>query len=575
MALPDKIDQFGNLTEVLCEKVNSQKSITFIESTGDTHLLYKDVFNKALRILGGFQLLGVKPGNELVFQFKSNLNFVTTFWACLLGGFVPVPITVPESAKNVHKIMNVWKVLKTPFLIINESEFLSLRNKIEKEGLDSELACLEGKTIFYESIENNTNNGIINTPKETDIALIQFSSGSTSTPKGVKLTHKNLITNLRAIINGVRLKDTYGSFYNWMPLTHDMGLIGLHLVPVMADVDNYIMPPELFIRNPLFWLKKITEYKPMYTACPNFGYRHVMKVFRPEKNSDIDLSSLVVIFNGAEPISAEACNNFIEVMKPFGLKESAIYTVYGLAEATVAVAFPEPYKRFAEVYMDRNSMGLGCKIRETGKNDPDSVCLVEVGSSIDDCFIRIVDQNGVEMQDRVIGRIQVRGENVTGGYYNNIEATENVFDKDGWLDTGDLGFLRDGNLVITGRAKDIIFVNGNTYYAHDIEFICEEIEEFKVNKVAACGIYNPELQKEEIVCFVLYSGGLEVFVPLAQLLAKHIVKRIGVGVSHVIPISQLPVTESGKTQRYKLKEAYLNGEYSSIINELSMFKAQK
>lgn len=574
MISSDKIDQFGNLVEVICEKVNSQKSITFIESTGDTHLLYKDVFNKALRILGGFQSLGIKPGNELVFQLKSNLNFVTAFWACLLGGFIPVPIAVPENSKNIHKIMNIWKVLKNPFLITNKSEFLSLRNKIEKEGLGSEIAALEGKTIFYENIENNADNGIINTPKENDIAFIQFSSGSTSTPKGVKLTHKNLVTNLRAIINGVKLKDTYGGFLSWMSLTHDMGLIGLHLVPVMADVDNYIMPPELFIRNPLIWLKKITEYKPMYTASPNFGYKHVMKVFKPEKNTDIDLSSLVVIFNGAEPISAEVCNNFIEVMKPFGLKESAIYTVYGLAEATVAVAFPEPYKRFNEVYMDRNSMEIGCKIRETDKSDPDSVCLVEVGSSIDDCFIRIVDQNGVEVQDRVIGRIQIRGENVTDGYYNNIEATKNMFDKDGWFDTGDLGFLRDGRLVITGRAKDIIFVNGNTYYAHDIEFICEEIEEFKVNKVAACGIYNAELQTEEIVCFVQYSGSIKEFVPLAQALAKHIVKRIGVGVAHVIPIRQIPVTTSGKTQRYKLKEAYLSGEYSSIINELSMFKAQ-
>jgi len=353
-------------------------------------------------------------------------------------------------------------------------------------------------------------------------------------------------------------------------LTHDMGLIALHLVPVVGDFDNYLMPPGLFVRNPVLWLKKITQYKPKYTSSPNFGFKHVMKFFRPEENPDTDLSSLVVIFNGAEPISAEVCNRFNEMMKPFGLKESAIYASYGLAEASVGVTLPEPNRKFVEVYIDRESIGVGSSIREKGKNEPNTVCFVEVGSCIDSCFVRMVDQNGVEMRDRVIGRIQIRGGNVTSGYYNDIEATKRAIGEDGWLDTGDLGFLRDGNLVITGRAKDIIFVNGNTYYAHDIEFVCEELEDFKSGKVAACGVYNPQLQMEEIICFVQFRASLEEFVPLANALTVHVIKRIGVGVSHVIPIRQIPVTTSGKTQRYKLKEAYLKNEFTSVIGQLSL-----
>lgn len=185
MILPDQINQYKNFVEVLCEKANSDKSITFIESTGDTRLLYREVYNKALRILGALQSLGIKQGNELVFQFTGNSNFVSAFWACLLGGIIPVPITVPNNAKNVHKIINVWKVLNNPFLITTESDFLTLRNYVAKEALESEFAELEGKTVFFERIENNTNNGVINTPEENDIALIQFSSGSTSTPKGM------------------------------------------------------------------------------------------------------------------------------------------------------------------------------------------------------------------------------------------------------------------------------------------------------------------------------------------------------------------------------------------------------
>ncbi|MBN2532034.1 MAG: AMP-binding protein [Spirochaetales bacterium] len=565
-----KISEYKNLVEVLCDKSHSEKKIVFIESDGDIHITYKQMLDKARKVLGGLQAAGLQKNHELILLLPNNFDFILVFWACLLGGIIPVPITFPEYEKNIYKIVNIWKTLNDPSLIIAGNNLPRILDYTEKAGFNQLSMQIADKSLKVEHINDYTQDGIIQIPKESDIAFIQFSSGSTSTPKGVILTHRNLLTNTRAILNTSGTIKTRGCYLGWMPLTHDMGLIGFHLVPVVGDCNNYLMPPFLFVRNPMFWLKKIAEYKPKYASSPNFGYKHIMKFFKPEKCADIDLSFIQLFYNGAEPISADVCRTFIENLKPFGLPQTAMYPVYGLAEATVAVAFPDPGTEYVEVYIDRNFLNIGDKIREIESTDDDAVCLVETGKPICDCFVRICDENGNEAGERIIGNIEIKGNNVTSGYYNNPEATANAINTDGWLKTGDIGFLRDGYLTIIGRKKDIIFVNGNTYHAYDIEVICNELEIINKKGIAVCGVYNPVLQTEEIICFLRFRGDLSLFSQIALTIAKHIIKRIGVGVSHIIPVTQFPVTTSGKLQRYKLKEAYLNGEFNSFINEFSL-----
>jgi acyl-CoA synthetase (AMP-forming)/AMP-acid ligase II len=565
-----RILSYRNLVEALLDKEQSDQGITFIETSGDVHLKYRDILVIARRILGNLQSRGLKPGDELVVLLRRNRDFVAVFWACLLGGIIPVPLTFPENTKQLQKVLNVWEVLYHPFLITAGGDLLTIRNYAEKAGVGERLDHLCVKTVWMEDMVDSGAPGNCRKATETEIAFIQFSSGSTNDPKGVVLSHQNLLANIRGASERLDVYRTRGGFLSWMPLTHDLGLIGFHLWPLVTDCSGFIMPPGLFLRNPVLWLKKIAQYRPCYSTSPNFGYKHLLKFLNPEPTPDLDLSSLQAILNGAEPVSARICHEFIKKTKPCGLKPTALMPAYGLAEASLVVSLPEPGREIVEVYVDRESLGIGARIRELDRNDAAAVCFVEVGKPIAGCLIRIVDERGVPLKELTVGGIRIKGENVTRGYYNNPAATSEAISVDGWLDTGDIGFLRHGYLFITGRSKDLISVNGNTYYANDIELVCEELEGFAVGKVAVCGIYNPGLMTEEILCFVQFRSNPREFSALAHALTKLIAQRIGVGVSRVIPVKQIPVTTSGKIQRYKLKEAYLKGEYAAVIHELAL-----
>jgi fatty-acyl-CoA synthase len=567
-----RILSYRNLVEVLLDKEQSDQGITFIENNGDVHLKYRDILLNARGILGNLQSRGIKPGDELVLLLRRNRDFVAVFWACLLGGIIPVPLTFPENSKHLQKALNVWKTLYNPFLITAGGDMLTIRNYAEKAGAGERLDELSVKTVWLEDTVDAGAPGNYRVPEETEIAFIQFSSGSTNEPKGVVLSHQNLLANIRGVSERLDVYRTRGGFLSWMPLTHDLGLIGFHLWPLVTDCPCLIMPPGLFVRNPVLWLRKIAQYRPCYSTSPNFGYKHLLKFFSPEQAHDLDLASLRVILNGAEPVSAKVCREFIKKTGPYGLKTNVVAPAYGLAEASLVVSLPEPGSEIVEVYVDRESLGIGAPVKELDRNEAAAVCFVEVGKPIAGCLVRIVDEKGGPLTELTVGRIQIKGENVSRGYYNNPAATSGAISAAGWLDTGDIGFLRHGYLVITGRTKDLIFVNGNTYYANDIEFVCEELEGFAVGKVAACGIYNPGLMTEEIVCFVQFRSGPREFSALAHALTKLIAQRIGVGVAQVIPVKQIPVTTSGKIQRYKLKEAYLKGEYTAVINELTLLK---
>ncbi len=570
MNAAEKFLIYKNLVEVIqAEQEQVNKGVTFIEGDEEERFIsYRHLYEKALTFLYHLQNKGLKPGDELVFQVDNNFQFILTFWACLLGHIIPVPVTTAANDRFKSKLFSIWKSLNNPYLITFKKHLEKLALFAAEDNLGNMFNHIKRKTILLDEMEESGKEGKIYYPGESDIAFIQFSSGSTSQSKGVVLTHKNLMTNLKAIIKGLQPPAAGDRTFSWMPLTHDMGLIGFHLTPTTADWPHFIMPTPLFIRYPSLWLKKISQHKITLTSSPNFGYKHVLRFCNAAKMDGVDLSTLRVIVNGAEPISAELCNTFLGEMAPLGLKSKAMFPVYGLAEASLAVSFSEPEEEVAVTYIDRNSLNIGQKVKEVEKDN--GLPLVEVGTPIAGCSIKIVAGNDEELADRAVGHILIKGDNVTSGYYNNKEATDAVIHADGWLDTGDLGFLRDGRLVITGRVKDTIFANGYTYFSHDIESAVEDLPGFKINRTAAVGVYNPRLQGDEIICFVLFKKkDLSEFLPLALELKKWVVKKVGVGISRVIPVQQIPTTTSGKIQRYRLKEAFSRGEFDPVLQEIS------
>ncbi|NVO08913.1 MAG: amino acid adenylation domain-containing protein [Bacteroidales bacterium] len=556
--------EFKSLVEVLIARSSSISGVTFIEnSSNEEKLSYTELYNNSLKVLCNLQQKGLVVGDEVVIHFDNNKSFIVVFWACILGGFIPVPLTVPRNQEQALKTINVWKFLRTPCLATFEQNVDRLINiHGQAEFIDS----IRDKIFFEKDLFDGNELGNIFYPKEDDLAYIQFSSGSTGTPKGVKLTHKNLITNTLSIIKGIKPSAEGEVYLSWMPLTHDMGLIGLHITPLVANWEHFIMPTDLFIRRPSLWLHKVDEHRITYTASPNFGYRYLLNRLDFDSAENLNLSSLRLITNGAEPISYDLCIEFAEKLARYGLRKNVIFPVYGLAEASVGVSFSEPEDEIQKITINRNFLNAGDQIQVVNSGE-DGITFVNVGKPIEKCYVKII-QSHKDVEENIIGSICIKGDNVTSGYYNNEKATNEILEKDGWVNTGDLGFINNGSLFITGRAKDIIFINGQNYYPHDLERCAEELDGIELGKIATAGYFNDKLQKEEVLAFVLHKGKLEDFIPIAINLKKHIIQRFGFEVDRIIQVREIPKTTSGKIQRYKLKENYLLGLYSEICDKI-------
>ncbi|OAB44324.1 non-ribosomal peptide synthetase [Paenibacillus glacialis] len=564
-------NQFQTLVEVIQDRSKmTDRGILFIDADKiETFISYSQLFNEARGYLGYLQEMGIKPRQEVIFQIQENKLFLVAFWACLLGGMIPVPVSVGEDDEHKLKVSRIWNLLKDPFMIASEKAL----NKIKKFALEHELLDFHDQLGATSDIIQNKiydfESARCYKPKAEELAFIQFSSGSTGDPKGVMLTHRNLIYNTCAAINGTQITSS-DSFLSWMPLTHDMGLIGFHLVPMVAGIHQYLIPTELFIRKPILWMQKVNEHKASILSSPNFGYKYFLNFFREEKAMGWDLSCVRVIYNGAEPILPEVCHEFSNVLSPYHLKNTAMFTVYGLAEASVAVAFPNIDEELTSVYIHRDHLNFGEQVVELEKDAEHVASFVAVGKAIDYCQLRICDHVNTIVPDYVIGNIQIKGDNVTQGYYNNPQATEKLLTPDGWVNTGDLGFIMNGNLIVTGREKDIIFINGKNVYPHDIERVAIQLDGIELGRVAACGVYDSNSQSEEIVVFVVYKKSIEQFLPLIKEIKKHLYIHGGWSVKDILPIKKLPKTTSGKIQRYQLVKQFEAGKFlteSSFINE--------
>jgi len=550
---------FQTLVEMITAVSNDgANGIYFVEAKEDIFLSYQSIFDNAKIIAGNLQSLGLKKKDELIFQLEDNREFISCFWACLLIGVIPVPLSLGISEGQRNKLGKVWKKLNNPYLITNQKVIPKLQLNVGGERMLEFEQVLNGMASSYEA----------NIPDPEDIAFVQFSSGSTGNPKGVALTHKNLLTNVQDIHEGIHSPESGDFFYSWMPLTHDMGLIGFHLTPLLMGWTHWIMPTPLFIRNPVLWLRKIHEYRISFTSSPNFGYSYTLKhLERFEADElELDLSSLRIIVNGAEPISAELCYEFNERMKVFGLKPQVIFPVYGLAEASLAVTFSNPEECVQAVSFGRDKLGVGDQVYLESEN---GASFVDVGVSLSHCNIKITDFAGNLVEDGTVGNIEISGGNVTRGYYNDPDVSRSVIDAEGWLNTGDLGVVFEKRLYITGRAKDVLFVNGQNYYSHDVERCLEVLDGLELGKAVVTGFFDSNVRRERIVAFVLHKGNMDQFVEVVRSVKSRVFDVMGFEVDLVLPTRKISKTTSGKVQRFAMLELYRSGEYSAIEHELN------
>jgi acyl-CoA synthetase (AMP-forming)/AMP-acid ligase II/acyl carrier protein len=559
---------YDTLIDLLSDLKSRDRHIRFIDGEDDESIVaFSELWDRALALLGSLQARGMEKGDELVIFSKSNESFVVAYWAAILGGIVPVPVAVGISDEHRHKLFRILRQLDRATLF-TESDLLERLLDFSKENaLDDVTAILESRSALMSDVVPGSN-GEVYAATPDDLAFIQYSSGSTSDPKGVCLTHRNLCVNIRAIVEGAGWDENDVSL-SWMPLTHDMGLIGYHLSVLAAGMNHAVMDTNAFVRRPLLWMIKANELRATQLCSPNFGYKHFLKLFERKGLPETDLSCVKLILNGAEPISYSLCEEFLEALAPYGLKRTAMFPVYGMAEATVGVSMPEIGVEYSRVIVHRHSLRIGEPYQPAELDDADAVSFVKVGRAIRDVEIRIADDADHVLENGRVGNIQLLGGNVTEKIYGDEATTTSLFTDDGWLRTGDCGVFVDGDLVITGRSKDIIIVNGQNYYPHDIEEIAADVEGLDLGKVVVAGTRTHESQTEELLVFAMFKRDLDTFKILANKVTARIGEHTGLEVDHVIPVRKIPKTTSGKIQRAAMLNAYLDGEYDEVLGKLA------
>ncbi|RCX09585.1 acyl transferase domain-containing protein [Anaerobacterium chartisolvens] len=552
----------GNIARILIDAAHgtAKNGITFIQDNdAELFLSYEEILKKSTERLGAMQHCGLKAGQYVLLILDDNVEFLITFWACLLGGIIPAPLAYPPSIKkknaSLEKMLSVWSILKKP-VIISDFNMKQKENDIGEVFQTDEL-----KVIDSASLKESARQGEISLAEPHTTAFIQFSSGSTNIPKGVVLTHDNLLVNIEGIIRGGGFTCN-DSMLGWMPYHHDMGLIGFMLAPMSIGINLINITPFKFVKRPTLWLDTVTKHKATITGSPNFGYRLLLRKAKEENYKKWDLSSLRLLFNGAEPISVSLMHEFTNSLLPCRLSPTAMFPVYGMAEACLAVCFSPLGKPALHHCVSRKKLTGEAKAVKVPAGRRDALLLADEGYPVPGISVRIADEHGEVVQEGTVGEIQISGPNVTSGYINNPEATKSSF-QDEWLKTGDMGFMQGGRLTVTGRIKDVIFVNGQNFFAHDIESKIEEVEGTESGRFAVCGWHDEAEGREKVGLFSSMRMGDKDAGSFYASIVEHVNQTIGIPIDYIISIPLIPKTTSGKIQRFRMVEGFKNGEFSA------------
>lgn len=549
----------------------------FHVASGDTSeefQSYPELLRNAKEMAQVLYRRGLRPRTPLILSVDASRTFLEIFWGCLFSGVLPAPLahmrTPKADSMEAQKIFHVWEAIKAPIVAdsSNERAFAVLTDMFKGTGatlIASEDLITEARIVDFQEDDRYI-------PQHDDSAVLQFSSGSTGMPKGARLTHRNLIANIRALraIEGGTSEDR---LVTWLPYFHDFGLFGCHLMPMLAGMDQIKMDPFQFAQRPFLWMEKIHEHRGTITSATNTGIEHLSAYIglRADRLPEVDLSCLKVWTVGAEMISAESCRILQEQLAPMGLAPHLLMPGYGLTETTlVATCHPRntPVKTFT---LDRRLMVSEQVVRYVPKGE-DAAEFTSVGKPVQYCEVRIADKDGKPLPADRVGVVEIRGDNVISDYFDNPEATESSFNGE-WFSTGDMGFMdAEGDLCIVGRSKEIIIVRGQNYYPADIEHIALSGMEKAFRLVVACGVYDPREGREIILMFYIPAKkGADA--ELAQLLHRmneQVSTLAGFSVDRFIAARQgdIPRTSSGKVMRKALCEGYLNGDFDGKITVL-------
>ncbi|MGW4765797.1 amino acid adenylation domain-containing protein [Streptomyces pseudogriseolus] len=528
-----------------------QGEIVHVRADGsETRRSYASLVEEASRVLAGLRRAGLRPGDKVILQCGDTEDFVAVLWGCVLGGFVAVPLTVPASyataSAAVAKLEGIWRMLGRPWIVASQESEAGLRDLAARQE--------------WPGLRLTTADALRDAPEDRDwhpagpddLILMLMTSGSTGLPKAVRLTHRNVLTRSAATeaMNGLGADDVS---LNWIPLDHVTGVVMCHLRDVYLGCRQVHAPTPYVLQDPLRWADLAHRHRATVTWAPNFAFGLLAEQAHRFHDRDWDLSPMRLVMNAGEVVVAATARSFLHALRPFGLPQDVMHPGWGMSETCSVVT--------------------DCVLPSEPSGEDES--FVSCGLPYPGFAMRIVEErDGVltVLAEGEVGRLQVRGTSVTRGYHDNAAANAEAFTDDGWFDTGDLAFLREGELYITGRAKDVIIVNGVNHYSHEIEACVEELPGVVRSFTAACAVRSdPSATTDELALFFHLAPGQDPAAVMREIGGK-VTREIGVSPAFLIPVpaEAVPKTEIGKIQRTRLRKSFEAGEFDDAVREAQL-----
>ncbi len=517
------------------------------------------LLERSQRVAAALRGQGVARGDRVLLMLTAQADFVDAFFGTMWADAVPVPLFPPLFSSRLEDfIASFGKIAANA-----DAKVLVASQEIVCAAKGLAIQFGDGLRVLSPSSWDDASERLEEVPTNgpADLALLQYTSGSTGTPKGVALSHANLLANVRAIGHAIDLNE-YDVGVSWLPLYHDMGLIGM-LGTLYWGGRVISLSPLDFAKNPATWLRAISEHRGTLSPAPNFAFRRCLRL-TDEEVAGLDLSTWRVAFNGAEPVDPETLQEFAARFAPHGFRISALYPVYGLAEHTLAVSFPVLGQGPHVDSVDRSRLANSAIAASVSADNPDAVSFVSVGTPLEGVSVEIRSDRGGALPEGHVGEVVLRSASVMTGYFRDVAATAEVL-SGGWLNTGDLGYLKAGMLYITGRSKDLVIRAGRNYYPQDIEAAVTDVKGVRAGRVVAFSVPSDDDHEEVVVLAETVVSDEMPPAGLREKISIAVAARVGFR-PHRVALCEhgtLPITSSGKLRRRVARARFLDGRYGS------------
>lgn len=546
-----------------------ERKIRFVKADGQvSELRYRDLWDRAACVYKGLLDTGLAAGDKVVLQLHDNAAILAAFWGCQMGGFVPVIVEVPTSyqAGNqaLERLLGLLQLLKNPLIIADESAASALKS------LDTGSSGLELNICSIEMLSSSSPEHEYYAARPDDIAFFNLSSGSTGIPKCIMLTHRNLLS--RAFGTN-RLCGYSGDdvILNWLPFDHIGSISDWHLRCVMLGCDLIYVDKDYVLRQPVNWLNLIDRFRVTHSWAPNFAFTLIHQQLNQVDSAAWDLSCVKGLLTAGEAVSDSSVQGFTRALGKFGLKPMSVQPAFGMAELGSGITYFVPSEENPLRFHSVLKPAMGRHIERVAEEHPGATRFADLGPPIPGVTLRIVDHDGNVLPMETVGRLQIKGDVVFQGYFENPTANAASFAGDGWFNTGDLGFLSHGNLVLSGREKETIIIKGANYYSHEIEETATQVEGVESSFTAACGVRRIRDAEEKLAIFFV-PGQTDREAELVRAIRTQIANRYGISPTYLIPLEkrQIPKTAIGKIQRTQLKQRLESGEFDAIVRRVDL-----